>query len=210
MTVVDFSKSITQIVLQGPSGNSWDTIPNNPIWVVGVARGLDNPLENQTNGSVNFPVGNTGLFKLFASNDANSQSFVQGAQFTVTVTFSDSTTATASATVSQTAAVDLSIVNLAAHPSPAIERQNIDYTIRIINNGTELATGVKLTHQFVNYEVYDSGGVSNNSGAFGRCTPDNVKVTCTIGNPFGSDLGLAPGEAATIDIIVYFRKASDP
>jgi hypothetical protein len=106
--------------------------------------------------------------------------------------------------------VDLSIVNLTGTPSPATERQKIDYKVRVINNGTELATGVKLTHQFVNYEVYDSGGVSNNSGAFGTCTPDNVKVTCTIGNRFGSDLGLAPGEDATIDIIVYFRNASDP
>ena len=173
---------------------------------MGVARSLDGQFENQTgfDGHLdNVPVGNSGIFTLFIAA-ALPDVFTQGSSFTATVTFVDSSTATGNVTLTRTAAVDLSIINLSTNPTPsASERQNVDYKVRIINNGTELATGIKLTHQFVNFEVYDSGGVSNNSGAFGTCTPDKLKVVCTTGN-------LGPGEDATIDIIVYFRKASDP
>ena len=205
-----FSSLITKIVLSGPNGDVWDTIPNNALWTVGVARSLDGSFENPDGFLNNVPVGNTGIFKLFVSA-ALPDVFTQGSIFTVTVTFSDNSTATGNVTVTKTAAVDLSIVNLSASTNPsssptaATEGQRIDYTIRVKNNGTELANGITLTHQFASYEVYDiaGGGVNNSGGAFGSCTPDDVKVLCTIGN-------LGPGEDATIDINVYFRKASDP
>ena len=205
-----FAKSMTKIVLNGPGGDVWDTIPNNIPWTVGVSRSLDGPFENASDGSLNIvPVGNTGVFKLFAAA-ALPDVFTQGSSFTATVTFSDNSTATGSVTLTKTAAVDLSIVNISGTPNPANQGDPIDYKIRVMNNGTELATGMKLTHQKVSYEVYESGGVTNNNGAFGACTADSVKVTCTIGNPFGPDLGLRPGEDATIDINVHFRLASDP
>jgi Concanavalin A-like lectin/glucanases superfamily/Calx-beta domain/Right handed beta helix region/Domain of unknown function DUF11/Domain of unknown function (DUF4214) len=207
-----FTKLINKIVLSGPGGDVWDTIPNNTPWTVGLTRSLDGSFENTTDGSLNnVPVGNTGLFKLFASS-ATPDVFTQGSQFTATVTFNDASTVSGSVTLTKTAAVDLSIVNLTANPSPATERQKIDYTIRIVNNGTELATGVKLGHQFVSSEDYLSGGVSHTGAgaAFGTCTADNLKVVCTVGNPFGPDLGLRPGEDATIDIFVMYRDATNP
>lgn len=102
------------------------------------------------------------------------------------------------------AAVDLSIVNLSSNPAPsALQGQPIAYQIRVVNNGPQLATGVKLTHQLVAYEVYESGGVSNNSGSIGSCSPDSTKVVCT-------SINLGPGEDATFAVIAHFRKASDP
>lgn len=202
------AKLMTGLVLTGPNGDVWDTLPNTPAWTVGVSRSLDGgaaTLENSSgDGSLNaVPVGNTGVFKLFAAA-AIPDVFTQGSSFTATVTFSDASTASGSVTLNKTAAVDLAIANLSTNPTPsATEGQAITYQVRVVNNGTELATGVKLTHPFVAYEVYESGGVSNNSGGIGSCTPDAAKVICTA-------INLGPGEDATFAVIVHFRKASDP
>ena len=197
MPASTFNKSITKIALAGPNSDVWDTVPNNGLWTVGVARSLDGQFENQTgfDGHLDaVPVGNTGVFKLFIAA-ALPDVFTQGSTFTAFVTFSDSTTAAGNVTLTQTAAVDLAIANLSTNPTPsATENQNITYQVRVVNNGTELATGVKLTHQFLNYEVYDGGGVTNNSGSIGSCTPDNAKVVCTA-------INLGPGEDATFGVV---------
>src|SRR5204862_3948054 len=103
------SKLITKLDLAGEDGNSWDTVPGNGRWVTGIARGLDAPFENQTDGSLNgVPVGNQGTFKLFIA-DSIPSSFVQGKRFTLTLTFSDGSILTAATVVAQTSTWDLGI-----------------------------------------------------------------------------------------------------
>jgi hypothetical protein len=90
---------VTSIDLRRSANSGiWDTIPNNSYWVTGAASSLDAPLFNAANGSVNFALADGASFNIFAS-DFNNNLFVSGSSFTVTLSFSDGTTATTSATV---------------------------------------------------------------------------------------------------------------
>jgi hypothetical protein len=92
------NRTVTSLDLRR-SGNTgiWDTISNNYYWVLGTASSLDALLLNASNGTVNFAVADGGSFNIFAS-DANNL-FASGSSFSLTVAFSDGTTATAIATV---------------------------------------------------------------------------------------------------------------
>ena len=60
-------RTLNSIKLEGPNGNTWDTVPGNAIWVAGIADQLDGPLLNSSAGQVTgVQVGNS--FKLFASD----------------------------------------------------------------------------------------------------------------------------------------------
>jgi Calx-beta domain/Domain of unknown function DUF11/Domain of unknown function (DUF4214)/WD40-like Beta Propeller Repeat len=201
-----FSRTVTKTVLNGPNGDSWDTIPNNGIWVLGIARGLDTlPMENSADGSVNLPVGNTGLFKLFAST-ATPDVFVQGNKFTVTVTFSDSTTATANVTLDQTPAVDLGIRSLTAAPNPVSEGQAIEYHLTINNQGSLVSTGVNLLHTMVLFEGFIGGFTTLPDGSRGAsvCQEDDTsgrQVKCQLGT-------LLPGQTISLSVYLRFQKTS--
>ena len=93
------NRTVTSIDLRRSANSGiWDTIPNNSYWVTGAASSLDAPLFNAANGSVNFALADGASFNIFAS-DFNNNLFVSGSSFTVTLSFSDGTTATTSATV---------------------------------------------------------------------------------------------------------------
>jgi hypothetical protein len=73
--------------------------PGTTHWVLGTASTLDGALLNALGTmAVNFPVADGGSFVLFAA-DYQSGEFLSGRTLTITVTFSDGTTAMASTTV---------------------------------------------------------------------------------------------------------------
>jgi len=92
-------RTITALQLQSTGPGFWDTGANTPYWVLGVAGALDGPLLNDpATVAVNFPVASGGSFVLFAA-DYQGIEFVSGTTLTLTVSFSDGTTATATTVV---------------------------------------------------------------------------------------------------------------
>jgi hypothetical protein len=85
------------LVASGAGSGRWDTIPANGYWVLAVAADLNAAPLNAANGSVNFPVADGSSFAVFATDWFNGK-FVSGTTLTLTVTFTDDTVATASAT----------------------------------------------------------------------------------------------------------------
>src|SRR4030095_1377166 len=92
-------RTITALRLDSNAPGTWTT--NNPqFWVLGVATTLDGPLLNAPGSmAVNFPVANGGSFLLFASDYLSSE-FLPSRTLTLTVTFSDGSSASARSTVS--------------------------------------------------------------------------------------------------------------
>jgi hypothetical protein len=92
-------RTLTRLRLDSNAPGTWDTLNGTSWWVLGVARGLDEPLLNQA-GSMAIALtpeeGET--LALFAA-DYQAKQFRPGRTLTVTATFSDGTTATARATV---------------------------------------------------------------------------------------------------------------
>ena len=92
------NRTVTSIELRRSANSGiWDTVPGNVYLVLGAANSLDAPLLNASNGAVNFTVADGGNFNIFASEYGNL--FGTESSFTVTVSFSDGTTAAASAVV---------------------------------------------------------------------------------------------------------------
>jgi len=88
-------RTITALQLQSTGPGVWDTGAGTIYWALGVAATLDGPLLNDpATMAVNFPVANGGSFVLFAA-DYQGIEFVSGTTLTLTVSFSDGTTATA-------------------------------------------------------------------------------------------------------------------
>jgi len=103
-------RTVTGLRLDSTGPGTWDTSSSNPWWVLGVATSLDGPLLNASGSmAVNFPVADGGSFVLFASDHPNME-FIPGRTLTVTATFSDGTTATASTTVATPPPATLSLV----------------------------------------------------------------------------------------------------
>jgi hypothetical protein len=99
-TVTGGARTVTRLVLvaSGAASGQWNTVPNDGYWVLGAAETLDAVLWNTANGSVNFTVADGGSFSVFATDWVNGK-FVAGTTLTLTVTFSDATVATPSATI---------------------------------------------------------------------------------------------------------------
>jgi uncharacterized repeat protein (TIGR01451 family) len=152
------NKFLSKIVMTGPNGDSWDTIPGNGIWVVGLAASLDGTLFNDSNGSVpgNFQVGNNALFKLFVPA-AIPDVFVQGSVINITLTFSDNTTATASTTINKTPFVDLGIALTGPPDGSPTATDTMHYNARITNYGTTTATNVQFLDQIPDANCESSG-----------------------------------------------------
>jgi hypothetical protein len=86
-------RTVNRVELRHSNGVSvWDTDPATSFWGLGAAASLDAPLLNVADGSVNFllPAGSSVL--LFAA-DPNNTRFTAGARLTVTLTFSDDSSA---------------------------------------------------------------------------------------------------------------------
>ena len=96
---------MTSLRLDGTSnGGTWDTNSGTVSWTLGAARDLGSALFNLADDSVNFPVSPGGSFVIFASDwffgpPFPNGLFQPGNKFTLTIGFSDGSTATANATV---------------------------------------------------------------------------------------------------------------
>ena len=202
-------KSIKSMDLKGPNGNEWDTIVN-ALWIVGVARGLDSPLANQADGTLDnngsnagIAVGNNVIFKLFVP-DSNPTSFALGNQFTVTVNFSDGTTATGSATI--------------AAVGNAVELFGLEVTqgVQNLNNFIPLVAG-KAT--FVRAYVRALTAVSNGVKVTASLTAKNAATGTVLGKITNSNAGrginvlqsTATGGPARVNLddSFYFQLPSD-
>ena len=92
------NRTVSRLDLARSDLGNWDTQPNNGFWVLGAAGSLDAALFNAANGTVNFPLTAGSSFNIFASNYQEAM-FVAGSSFTLTVSFADGSTATATASI---------------------------------------------------------------------------------------------------------------
>jgi hypothetical protein len=92
------NRTVTRLHLTNSPGGIWDTQSPDGFWTLGVANGLDTPLINAANDSVNFLVTEGNSFKIFAA-DFQNLLFVNGTVFTLTANFSDGSTASATVTI---------------------------------------------------------------------------------------------------------------
>lgn len=90
------TRQLTSLDLNRGDGNEWDTIPGNGKWVIGAAASFDGALLNANDGSLTLDVPDGASFPIFMSENGNL--FSGGHSFTLTATFSDGTTATATVT----------------------------------------------------------------------------------------------------------------
>jgi len=99
-------RTITHAQLQSSAPGMWDTDSATSFWALGAANTLDGALLNSpTTMAVNFAVADGGSFTLFAADYADTE-FVPGTTLTVTVTFSDATTAAVSLVVAADASAN--------------------------------------------------------------------------------------------------------
>ncbi len=92
-------RTLTAVRMQTSAGGSWDTTSATGFWALGVARGPDGALLNQTGTmAVRVPLGGDESFTLFGA-DNRGRRFVPGRTLTVTATFAGGATATATTTV---------------------------------------------------------------------------------------------------------------
>ena len=87
------NRTVTSINLTRSGGGTWDTTPNNSFWVAGAASSLDASLFNASNGTVNFALNDGASFNIFGSDYVGGNLFASGSSFTLTLSFSDGTTA---------------------------------------------------------------------------------------------------------------------
>src|SRR5262245_7638357 len=130
-TVTGPPRTVTRLVLTG--GGQWDTIPANGSWTLGAAHTLDGAVLNAADGSVSFAVEN-GAFAVFATDLSNGL-FPAGRQFTLTVTFSDSTVAAGSVTIP--------VVPTVTGVTPASGAQGA--TVGVTVTGTNFQSGASLS-----------------------------------------------------------------
>src|SRR5262245_27874908 len=179
-------KTITALQLSNGISGSWDTTAPNAAWVLGVATSLDGALLNSASTmAVNTTVPDGGSLRLFASDYNGGQGFAAGLTLTVTATFSDGTTA--QATAMTTAAVVVSAVT----PNQGSRGSSIPVTI----NGSGFASGATVSAgagitvsniAFVSASQLTATFAIDSAAALG---PRKVAVT----NPSGNGASLASG-----------------
>ncbi len=102
-------RTITGLRLDSTGPGTWDTNGASEYWALGVAATVDSALINNSSSmAVNFTVANGGTFVVFASDYANIE-FATGAALTLTATFSDGSTATATTTAGSVALPALAV-----------------------------------------------------------------------------------------------------
>ena len=129
-------RTVTALLLQNGIGGTWDTTSSNGTWLLGVATSLDGALvNNATTMAVNTLVPDGGSLQLFASDYNGGMGFSAGLTLTVTVTFSDGTSAQAATTTS--APVTVSAVS----PSQGTTGSTVPVTI----DGSGFASGASVS-----------------------------------------------------------------
>lgn len=98
VTLAGGTRTVTGLRLESSAPGTWDT-KKASFWVLGAAPTLDGALLNApATMAVNFSVANGGSFVVFAS-DYQAGEFLPGRTLTLTATFDDGSTATASVRV---------------------------------------------------------------------------------------------------------------
>ena len=113
------NRTITRLHLTNTPGGVWNTVGGDGFWSLGVATSTGSALLNASNDSVNFGVTEGDTFKIFAADYLDAM-FLNGVVFTLTASFSDGSSASASATISvaaDTTPPDTSITNGPPNPT---------------------------------------------------------------------------------------------
>jgi hypothetical protein len=139
------SRTITYLRLDSRSPTNtligvWDTNSGNSVyWVLGAAPTLDAATLHNAPGTmaVNFPVTGGGSFTLFAA-DLNGIEFLPGNSLTVTATFADGSTATATTTVPAAAWALTAVTPTQGAPGAAVP---VTITGSGFSAGTTLSVG---------------------------------------------------------------------
>ena len=92
------TRTVTQLDLRRMNNSGiWDTIPGSSFWALGAAPSRTSALHNASNGTVRFPLPEGSSVTLFAADAAGL--FAPGSAFTLTATFADGSSASASTTI---------------------------------------------------------------------------------------------------------------
>lgn len=102
------SRTVTRLHLTNSPGGIWNTQASDGFWSLGAAGSLDGPLLNTSNDAVAFPVSDGSSFVIFAADSQNVM-FLSGTVFTLAITFSDGSTASANTTISSAAAASIAL-----------------------------------------------------------------------------------------------------
>ncbi|HEY3068172.1 MAG TPA: S8 family serine peptidase [Methylomirabilota bacterium] len=109
-TLTGGAHTITRLDLRSSTGGIWETDAATVNWALGMAATLDGPLlNNPSTMEVNVPVADGGSFAVFAADFQNAL-FLPATTLTLTATFADGSTASASTTVSAPAGAALNLV----------------------------------------------------------------------------------------------------
>jgi len=191
-------RTVTALLLQNGIGGTWDTSAPNAAWVLGVAASLDATLLNSAGTmAVNTFVPDGGSLALFASDYNGGQGFAIGRTLTLTVTFSDGTSAQATTTVT-TAGVTVtavtpnqgnkgSTVAVTIDGSGFVSGATVSAGAGITVNNVTFVSATRLTASFV-IDSAAAGGprdvtVTNPSNAGGTLTNGfivSTPVTATL------------------------------
>ena len=198
-------RTITAMQLSNGIGGTWDTTSPNAAWLLGVATSLDGSLlNNASTMALNTMVADGGMLRLFASDYNGGQGFNAGLTLTVTVTFSDGTTAQAMTTTS--AGVTVSTVS----PNQGALNANVPVTINGSGfvNGATVSAGSGITVSAITFVSPTQLTATFAIDSAATLGPREVVVT----NPNGNGGSLPNGFTVTVPVtlsLVYNGKLRD-
>jgi hypothetical protein len=198
-------RTVTAVQMQNGIGGAWDTTSPNAAWLLGVAGSLDGALlNNATTMAVNTPVPDGGSLRLFASDYNGGQGFAAGRTLTVTVTFSDGTSAQAVTTTS--AAVTVSGVSPNQGTIGATVPVTIDGSGFVSGATVSAGTGITVS----NVAFVSSSRLTATFAIDGAATvgPREVTVTNASGNGGSLPAGFTVNLPVTLTL-VYNGKLRD-
>jgi subtilisin len=199
-------RTVSALQLSNGINGTWDTSAPNAAWVLGVAPSLDATLLNNTSTmAVNTFVADGGSLTLFASDYNSGQGFAIGRTLTLTVTFSDGTSAQATTTVTTTG-----VTVTAVTPSQGTKGSTVAITIDgsgFVSGATVSAgAGITVTNvAFVSAARLTASFVIDASAANG---PRDVTVT-NPGNAGGTLTNGFVVSAPVTAMLIYNGKLRD-
>ena len=133
------NRTVTRLQMTNSVGGIWNTVLGDGYWILGATSALGNPFyNNASNGSVNYLLTDGGSFKVIIPDYLN-QLFLSGTVFTLTATFADGSTATASTTIAggriYYVAVNGDDNNLGTQAEPF---RSLKQGVRVLNPGDTL------------------------------------------------------------------------
>src|SRR5215471_16691221 len=146
-------RTVTGLRLDSNAPGTWDTSSSTVFWVLGVAPSLDAAVINASSTmAVNFTVADGGSFVIFAA-DYQGTEFLTGRTLTLTATFSDGSSATATTTIASTGPASMTLAyngllrdrvgqgNVALAPDGVPDGT---FTVTLSATGGRTVTGLRL------------------------------------------------------------------